>query len=215
MAQSVLRLEAEAGVKFEPAKVDLDQASNVLDRWIAAASRNLVAYVRQVRACLWGWAGLGEWRGCFAQRGGRKGRQVRPGWRARRPLLAAVRPNELRRERLTAPLPVRSLTRSLGPCPSSRPLQEMDAYRLYTVVPFLVKFIDNLTNIYVRYNRKRLKGGKGTEDCLFAIASLFNVLLSVSKVSEPPASSPPCLVLRAGLVRRPACAACARPRPRA
>ena len=28
-------------------------------------------------------------------------------------------------------------------------LQEMDAYRLYTVVPFLVKFIDNLTNIYV------------------------------------------------------------------
>jgi len=27
--------------------------------------------------------------------------------------------------------------------------QEMGAYRLYTVVPFLVKFIDNLTNIYV------------------------------------------------------------------
>jgi isoleucyl-tRNA synthetase len=35
--------------------------------------------------------------------------------------------------------------------------QEMEAYRLYTVVPFLVQFIDNLTNIYVRYNRKRLK----------------------------------------------------------
>eukprot|EP00983_Pelagomonas_calceolata_P088635 1157224-Pelagomonas_calceolata.AAC.14 len=28
-------------------------------------------------------------------------------------------------------------------------VQEMGAYRLYTVVPFLVKFIDNLTNIYV------------------------------------------------------------------
>lgn len=27
--------------------------------------------------------------------------------------------------------------------------QEMGAYRLYTVVPFLVKFIDSLTNIYV------------------------------------------------------------------
>ena len=26
--------------------------------------------------------------------------------------------------------------------------------RLYTVVPYLVKFIGNLTNIYVRYNRK-------------------------------------------------------------
>lgn len=28
---------------------------------------------------------------------------------------------------------------------------------LYTVVPYLVRFIDSLTNIYVRYNRKRLK----------------------------------------------------------
>jgi hypothetical protein len=28
-------------------------------------------------------------------------------------------------------------------------LQEMGAYRLYTVVPFLIKFIDQLTNIYV------------------------------------------------------------------
>lgn len=50
--QNVLRLEAEAGVKFEPAKVDLEKATNVLDRWIAAASRNLTAYVRQVSA--WG-----------------------------------------------------------------------------------------------------------------------------------------------------------------
>ena len=35
--------------------------------------------------------------------------------------------------------------------------QEMEGYRLYTVVPQLVTFIDQLTNIYVRYNRKRLK----------------------------------------------------------
>lgn len=35
--------------------------------------------------------------------------------------------------------------------------KEMDGYRLYTVVPYLVKFIDNLTNIYIRFNRKRLK----------------------------------------------------------
>lgn len=34
---------------------------------------------------------------------------------------------------------------------------EMEGYRLYTVVPRLVSFIDQLTNIYVRYNRKRLK----------------------------------------------------------
>jgi len=31
------------------------------------------------------------------------------------------------------------------------------AYRLYTVMPRLVKFVDNLTNWYVRMNRKRLK----------------------------------------------------------
>lgn len=34
---------------------------------------------------------------------------------------------------------------------------EMAAYRLYTVVPRLVQFIENLTNWYVRMNRKRLK----------------------------------------------------------
>jgi valyl-tRNA synthetase len=44
---------------------------------------------------------------------------------------------------------------------------EMEGYRLYTVVPRLVSFIDQLTNIYVRYNRKRLKvrfGGNGVID---------------------------------------------------
>ncbi len=35
--------------------------------------------------------------------------------------------------------------------------REMAAYRLYTVVPKLMKFIDNLTNWYVRMNRKRFK----------------------------------------------------------
>lgn len=33
------------------------------------------------------------------------------------------------------------------------------AYRLYTVVPRLVKFVDVLTNWYVRMNRRRLKVG--------------------------------------------------------
>lgn len=34
---------------------------------------------------------------------------------------------------------------------------EMAAYRLYTVVPRLIRFVDHLTNWYVRMNRKRLK----------------------------------------------------------
>ncbi|KAJ2762037.1 isoleucine--tRNA ligase, partial [Coemansia nantahalensis] len=36
--------------------------------------------------------------------------------------------------------------------------EEMGAYRLYTVVPRLLEMIDQLTNWYVRFNRRRLKG---------------------------------------------------------
>ncbi|KAL9240634.1 hypothetical protein vseg_014831 [Gypsophila vaccaria] len=56
--------------------------------------------------------------------------------------------------------------------------QEMDAYRLYTVVPQLLKFLDDLTNIYVRFNRKRLKGRTGEEDCKIALSTLYHVLLT-------------------------------------
>lgn len=63
--------------------------------------------------------------------------------------------------------------------------QEMDAYRLYTVVPYLLKFIDNLTNIYVRFNRKRLKGRTGEEDCRRALSTLYHVLLATCKVMAP------------------------------
>jgi isoleucyl-tRNA synthetase len=63
--------------------------------------------------------------------------------------------------------------------------EEMDAYRLYTVVPRLLKFLDNLTNIYVRFNRKRLKGRTGEDDCHTALSTLFNVLLTSCKVMAP------------------------------
>ena len=57
--------------------------------------------------------------------------------------------------------------------------QEMKSYRLYTVVPRLVKFVDNLTNWYVRMNRKRLKGDGGREDCRHSLETLFNVLFEM------------------------------------
>ncbi|KAJ7954569.1 isoleucine--tRNA ligase, cytoplasmic [Quillaja saponaria] len=64
--------------------------------------------------------------------------------------------------------------------------QEMDRYHLYTVVPYLLKFLDNLTNIYVRFNRKRLKGRTGEEeDCRTALSTLYNVLLLSCKVMAP------------------------------
>jgi isoleucyl-tRNA synthetase len=53
--------------------------------------------------------------------------------------------------------------------------QEMEGYRLYTVVPQLVTFIEQLTNIYVRYNRKRLKVG-------FNLGLLFNVCVAWGSV---------------------------------
>uniref|UniRef100_T1KTI9 Methionyl/Valyl/Leucyl/Isoleucyl-tRNA synthetase anticodon-binding domain-containing protein n=1 Tax=Tetranychus urticae TaxID=32264 RepID=T1KTI9_TETUR len=50
--------------------------------------------------------------------------------------------------------------------------QEMKAYRLYTVVPKLVGFIENLTNWYVKMNRKRFKADEEKEDCLTALETL-------------------------------------------
>uniref|UniRef100_A0A672UDN8 isoleucine--tRNA ligase n=1 Tax=Strigops habroptila TaxID=2489341 RepID=A0A672UDN8_STRHB len=62
---------------------------------------------------------------------------------------------------------------------------EMAAYRLYTVVPRLVKFVDILTNWYVRMNRRRLKGENGTEDCIMALETLFSVLFSMCRLMAP------------------------------
>ena len=63
--------------------------------------------------------------------------------------------------------------------------QEMKGYRLYTVVPRLVKFVDNLTNWFVRMNRKRVKGSGGHSDCRQALDTLFDVLLQMVLVMAP------------------------------
>ncbi|XP_072969393.1 isoleucine--tRNA ligase, cytoplasmic [Typha angustifolia] len=63
--------------------------------------------------------------------------------------------------------------------------QEMDAYRLYTVVPYLLKYIDNLTNIYVRFNRRRLKGRTGEDDCRMSLSTLYHVLLTTCITMAP------------------------------
>lgn len=63
--------------------------------------------------------------------------------------------------------------------------QEMQAYRLYTVVPRLVKFVDHLTNWFVRMNRKRLKGEGSETDCRAALETLFSVLFSMIRMMAP------------------------------
>lgn len=63
--------------------------------------------------------------------------------------------------------------------------REMKAYRLYTVVPRLTRFIDQLTNWYVRLNRRRIKGESGIEECVYSLNTLFDVLDSMVKMMAP------------------------------
>ncbi|KAF8128269.1 tRNA synthetases class I-domain-containing protein [Boletus edulis] len=57
--------------------------------------------------------------------------------------------------------------------------QEMAAYRLYSILARLLDLVDELTNWYIRFNRRRLKGEDGTEDTVAALNTLFETLLTL------------------------------------
>ncbi|KAK3191813.1 isoleucine--tRNA ligase [Lecanicillium sp. MT-2017a] len=63
--------------------------------------------------------------------------------------------------------------------------KEMKGYRLYTVVPRLLELIDNTTNWYIRFNRRRLKGENGRDDTLHALNALFEVLFTLCRGLAP------------------------------
>ncbi|KAK2738336.1 isoleucine--tRNA ligase [Myotisia sp. PD_48] len=63
--------------------------------------------------------------------------------------------------------------------------QEMGSYRLYTVVPRLLELIDNTTNWYIRFNRRRLKGEGGLDDTKHALNTLFEVLYTLVRGLAP------------------------------
>ena len=63
--------------------------------------------------------------------------------------------------------------------------EEMTAYRLYTVVPKLLGLIDNTTNWYIRFNRRRLKGEFGIDDTQHALNTLFEVLYTLTRGLAP------------------------------
>jgi len=63
--------------------------------------------------------------------------------------------------------------------------QEMQAYRLYTVIPKLLDFLSQLTNWYVRLNRPRLKGTMGDQDARIGLAVLYQVLLDMALLMAP------------------------------
>lgn len=62
---------------------------------------------------------------------------------------------------------------------------EMAAYRLYTVIPRLLNLIGDLTNWYIRFNRKRLKGENGPKDTVEALNTLFEVLFTLVRLMAP------------------------------
>ena len=65
---------------------------------------------------------------------------------------------------------------------------EMAGYRLYTVMPALVKFVTQLTNWYVRLNRDRLKGleeGNAEDEAETGLQVLYDVLLDVTIMMAP------------------------------
>ncbi|KAL8823884.1 MAG: hypothetical protein Q9191_005470 [Dirinaria sp. TL-2023a] len=63
--------------------------------------------------------------------------------------------------------------------------KEMASYRLYTVVPKLLELIDNTTNWYIRFNRRRLKGEFGIDDTQRALNTLFEVLYILTRGLAP------------------------------
>jgi isoleucyl-tRNA synthetase len=59
---------------------------------------------------------------------------------------------------------------------------EMNTYHLYTVVRGLLQLIEQLTNWYIKFNRRRLKGEEGdAKDWRTALATLFEVLLTLCR----------------------------------
>ena len=63
--------------------------------------------------------------------------------------------------------------------------EEMQAYRLYNVVPQLFRFIEDLTNWYIRLNRARYWGEDITADKIAAYSTLYTTLQELAFVMAP------------------------------
>lgn len=61
---------------------------------------------------------------------------------------------------------------------------EMEAYRLYTVVPALLQFIEELTNTYIRLSRKQFADGTAEEKA-GAFETLYEVLTTLARLMAP------------------------------
>lgn len=61
----------------------------------------------------------------------------------------------------------------------------MQKYQLYLVIPPLLDFIDELTNTYIRMNRNRFWGEENSDDKEASYQTLFEILLTLSKLMAP------------------------------
>ncbi|HSF85220.1 MAG TPA: isoleucine--tRNA ligase [Acidimicrobiia bacterium] len=65
---------------------------------------------------------------------------------------------------------------------------EMERYRLFAVINPILGFVDDLTNWYIRRSRRRFwsrRTGNGDADKLAAFATLYEVLVTFTKVAAP------------------------------
>ena len=63
--------------------------------------------------------------------------------------------------------------------------EQMEAYRIYAVVPSLLQFIEDLTNTYIRFNRRHFWQEEMPADKSAAYETLYYVLTMLSKVMAP------------------------------
>ncbi|MGB0638953.1 MAG: DUF5915 domain-containing protein, partial [Myxococcota bacterium] len=62
---------------------------------------------------------------------------------------------------------------------------EMEAYRLYNVIPAVLGFIDHLTNWYIRRSRRRFWHNENSADKQHAFETLYEVLCIFSRLLAP------------------------------
>lgn len=63
--------------------------------------------------------------------------------------------------------------------------REMEAYHLFNVVPQLFTYIEDLTNWYIRLNRRRFWTDGLTDDKCEAYSALYTALMEMSKIMAP------------------------------
>lgn len=63
--------------------------------------------------------------------------------------------------------------------------ESMEKYELYAVAPKLLKFLEDLTNWYIRMNRDRMRGNTGGKSAEVSLNVLFDVIFDLTTLMAP------------------------------